>query len=254
MRTPSPISVSCLPEAVRNYLVYVVSSLGKSSTYGSPEARSAGFVSLYLPESDYFHAGGIISALGRDVLFGVLKPDHSVRIVLDYTASLNADGDNRIPPASVIGSDRVFFQGQGRGSARLFSPPARPQTIAEGSYLCLDMGSGGKMFPERRKGIMRMYGNDVRTDPRRITGFVRDISAISEEEYLRMDPPASLKTFPRDLFNANLEYSGIYEDGWVAESEFPGFGRTRESRDTCGAGNDSRVERLGRRFDAGGPH
>jgi hypothetical protein len=46
---------------------------------------------------------------------------------------------------------------------------------------------------------------------------MRDISLVSEEEYARLAPPCALASFPGDLLHPDLEYSGIYENGWVAE-------------------------------------
>ena len=65
---------------------------------------------------------------------------------------------------------------------------------------------------------MRLWGRKYVADNRRIAGFTRDISLMSSGQYDAIRPPSSVQTFPRDLKNKNLEYSGIYEDGWVAES------------------------------------
>jgi hypothetical protein len=53
-----------------------------------------------------------------------------------------------------------------------------------------------------------------------LTTFARDISLISQEDYLKLEPPASISKFPVDLANRSLEYSGIYEDGWISERAF----------------------------------
>lgn len=67
---------------------------------------------------------------------------------------------------------------------------------------------------------MELYGRDVPIDQRRLVGFGRDISLVSEEEYLTLAPPSQLLSFPADLTNPDLEYSGLYEDGWVSEAAF----------------------------------
>ncbi len=46
------------------------------------------------------------------------------------------------------------------------------------------------------------------------------ISAIDEGQFDAMRPPAMVSHFPADLRDTSLEYSGIYEDGWVSESSF----------------------------------
>ena len=76
---------------------------------------------------------------------------------------------------------------------------------------------------------MRLYGLDQVDDPRRFVGFARDISAISNEDYERLRPPAILEHFPADLSNPNLEYSGIYEDGWISENSYAVLEASRRS-------------------------
>src|SRR5205823_3303001 len=55
---------------------------------------------------------------------------------------------------------------------------------------------------------------------RRLVGFSRDISVISNEEYEALNAPSALQWFPSDLMHTDLQYSGIYEDGWIAESSY----------------------------------
>jgi hypothetical protein len=203
-------------ELVQNHLVFVSSKLG--TAYFSGADRT--FISLYQPENDLFFRTATMQAVGRDILFQILRPSPQIRLVLDYTASLNADGRNQIPPMSVIGNSRAFFGAEGRGSARLVSPPVEPQRVGSGTYVLVDMGRKGELFPDHRWGLMRWYGMDLPNDPRLIVGFGRDISAISEEEYQALRPPTYVAKFPDDLASLDLEYSGIYEDGWIGESSF----------------------------------
>jgi hypothetical protein len=75
-------------------------------------------------------------------------------------------------------------------------------------------------FPKNPKGLMLLYGRSIASDPRYLATFGRDISLISEAEYQAMKPPAAVSRFPSDLANRGLEYSGIYEDGWISERAF----------------------------------
>src|SRR5581483_8556775 len=104
------------------------------------------------------------------------------RVMLELTDSLNGDGENQVPPVSVIGAARRFFGAEGRGSARLFSPEVEPREVEGGVYFLVDMGTQGIRFPIKRAGLMRMWGTNIHLDFRRIAGFGRDISAISEDE------------------------------------------------------------------------
>jgi hypothetical protein len=218
-RARSAPDVRLVPsEDVRDHLVLVVSEFG-TSIY-SRAGRAEGLVAMYQLESDYFFRGTGMAAMGRDLLFQVLRPSKRFRIVLEYTATLKADSKNQIPPISVIGNERIPLGVEGRGSARLFSPPVEPQAVEQGQYVLLDMGVRGSVFPDRRWGLMRLYGMDLPNDPRHVVGFGRDISTISEEDYQALRPPRRLKNFPADLSNGDLEYSGMYEDGWIGESSF----------------------------------
>ena len=202
----------------RDQLLFVSSEFGRN--YTSVRSRSLGQVSMYQLEPDFFAPDKTMASMGRESLLRVLNPSPNLRIEFSYTASLNADHDNRIPPISVIGSQREFFAVAGRGSAHFFSPVVQPKAVEGGEYILLDMGTWGVRFPQRRTGLMRLYGGKIPVDLRRIAGFARNLSAVSEVEYQKMTAPSSIRTFPIDLFNRSLEYSGIYEDGWVAEASY----------------------------------
>jgi hypothetical protein len=211
-----------------NYLLFVASEFGNSS-YLAGKDGPAGRVSMYQVERDYFFPYASMVSLGRDSLFRILNATQPFRMTVEYTASLNADHDNRIPAASVIGDQRHIFSVEGRGSARLFSSPMEPQKIEGGEYVALDMGTWGWRFPEHRSMIMSLYGNQILSDQRKIVGFARDISLVSAVEYASLNAPTEIQAFPRDLGNKNLEYCGIYEDGWIAESSYAVLSRPEGS-------------------------
>jgi len=206
-------------EDIHNRLIEIDSARGQNSYPGTGK-RDSSRVALFDPEPDYFYTGRSMSAAGRFIQLQVLQPSERVRLELDYTASLKADGENAIAPAEAIGNDRVAFGAIGRGSARLYSPAVQTQTIGGRNYVAIDMGVDGNLFSERRTGLMRLYGTAIPLDSRKITGFVRDLSAVTEDRYLQLQAPSGVSHFPDDLANKNLEYSGIYEDGWVAEQSF----------------------------------
>ena len=181
-------------------------------------------------EPDPFDASRSFPSVGKLILFNVLNPTPKVRMVLDYTATLNADGDARIPKSRVIGKNDVEFQTVGRGSTRMISPPISPQVISGQSYVELYMGERTVEFREPRSAIMSLYGRDVRLDPRHITGFARNISLITESQYEALRPPAAVSRFPQDLYNQSLQYSGLYEDGWTSEHVFLAFRAGPHSR------------------------
>jgi hypothetical protein len=217
-RQPAPThgSIELLAsERVRNRLVFIASRLGQPYYTSDRE-----HVSLFKLEADYFRPSETMAGLGRYFLFYVVNPTGPFRVVIEYSASLMADGRNRIPPAAVIGDTRKPFAVYGRGSGRLFSPAIAPQMIDGWPYVALDLGAEGRRFPDRRSGLMRLYGRDVPLDDRELVGFGRDISIISDSDYHALAEPSAVASFPRDLFNKDLEYSGVYEDGWLAESSY----------------------------------
>src|SRR5438093_10147332 len=60
------------------------------------------------------------------------------------------------------------------------------------------------------------YRND-----RRPVGISRNISIITNEQYQKLERPSKIAEFPQDLSrNPGLEYSGVFEDGWVGPESF----------------------------------
>lgn len=205
---------------VHNHLVFTGSKI--SQEYYLPDSDvSAAYISLYQLEPDYFYPNRTLASIGRYFLFQILKPDPTVRVLLDMTTSLGPERGTPLPPAVAIGTERRAFPLVGRGGARVFSAPISPQMLGSSAYIGMDMGKTGRQFDEpERTGSMNLYGKIVPMDARRVVGFARDISIISEDEYRALQPPASLSRFPADLVAPDLEYSGIYEDGWLSEQAF----------------------------------
>jgi hypothetical protein len=197
---------------VRDYLTFIDTTLGSAPGPGVTRDR----VSLFQLERDPYARNGTMASVGRYLLFEIMNAPGPVRLVLDVTATLNADGSNRVPPVTAVGTRRVSFHSVGRGSARLVSDPIVPKVIEGVAYVGIDMGTRGSFFPQHRVGLMRLYGNDISTDTRRVVGFIRDISAIDASAVPR-STSAALARFPADLADPNVFYSGIYEDGWIGE-------------------------------------
>jgi hypothetical protein len=92
--------------------------------------------------------------------------------------------------------------------------------IAGQPYVLLDMGRDGRLFSPKRTGIQALYSASIPLDTRYLTSYVRDVSVVTDDDYRRLDVPAQLSRFPVDLRQPGLEYSGLYEDGWVGERSF----------------------------------
>ena len=116
-----------LPVAeARNHLVFVASERGMPYWAGGGKAMYA----LYQLENEpTFYRGSTMAGVGRHLLFQVLNPSETVRVVLELTSSYKSDGVNALPPAYAVGEHRLPVGLVGRGSARFVSPPLRPQMI-----------------------------------------------------------------------------------------------------------------------------
>ncbi len=202
-------------EKPRNHLVFVFSELGNHYYLG--ELKKIAFYQL---ENDPMFPGREFSGLGRHLLFMVLGTTPRPRVVLDLTTTVVKQFDSELPRPKILGrvNNEVAFVG--RGTGRVVSQPLDLMYIDDVPYFSIDMERNGRKFPYTPRGLMLLYGREVSPDRRWLTAFGRDISLISEEEYRSFKAPDHLKNFPADLANKHLEYSGIYEDGWISERAF----------------------------------
>jgi hypothetical protein len=208
------VARSCRDESP--LLAFVQSYLGQSFYL----ARKYSTISFFQLQPDYFFPGHTLSGFGRYVLFRALHPSPGTRLELSLTTTLRHDGRNRLPPAATVGSSRERLPIVGRGSARVYSAPLVFQEIDGGTYVMVDMGVGGRRTPVARPGLSGLYGSAVPLDPRYLTSYVRDVSLISPAAYRRLRVPMKITRFPRGLANPALEYSGIYEDGWIGNRSY----------------------------------
>lgn len=199
-------------ENPNNRLMFIHSELGNHYYLGYRNK-----ISFFQLENDPMFPGREFSGLGRHLLLRALGPTPHPRIVMELTATIVKQFDSNLPKPDVQGISLGFV---GRGTGRVVSRPIDLARIDGVPYLAIDMGRDGRQFTNPRRGLMLLYGREVPLDYRRLTTFGRDISLISEEDYQSFKAPASLQKFPADLANKHLEYSGIYEDGWISERSF----------------------------------
>lgn len=203
-------------ERIANHLIFTSSSLSQS--YYLPKNRER--VGFWGNEADYFQPGQSMAGVGRRLLFRVVNPTPRPHLLVELSATLAANGDNRLPPAVVVGADSRPVGLIGRGSARVYSDAITPQEALGQHFVGLDMTVDGSRFQTHRHGLMWLFGAGIELDPRRLVGFARDVSLVSDEDWRALKPPRQLSAFPRDLANKALEYSGLYEDGWMSETAF----------------------------------
>jgi len=203
---------------IKNFLAFVVSSRGQPFTL--PANHRA--VSFWQLEADPSFPGRTFAGFGRYALFQVIGSTPTVRVVLDFTTSplRTRSGSPSLPPAAAAGADRVRFPVVGSGSARVVSPPLRPKMIDGRPYIVLDMGRSGQFPLVPRPGLTGLWGKSVILDPRLLTSYIRDISLVTPAQYSRLRAPAAIRSIPAGLADPGLEYSGIYEDGWVGQTSY----------------------------------
>lgn len=203
-------------DELSNFLIFTNSTLGEH--YYLPLRPDD--IGYYETEPDYFVRGGAMAALGRFLVFRVHNPTSRVRLLLNITATLNHDGSSLLPEASVAGASWQPIGLVGRGSARVLSPPLQVLSAPSGSFLLLDLGDKFHQFKTPTAGLMGLYGTNYSLDYRQFTAFGRNIELVDADSYNENDKPQALRRFPADLADPRLEYSGIYEDGWVSEKAF----------------------------------
>lgn len=205
---------------VSNHLIFINSQKGLHYFTRDPYGTDPALIGFSHLEGDYYFNGKSFATVGQYLLFQIINPQPKSRVELNITTTLNADGNNSLPHAAVIGNKRTSFPLMGRGSAHVFSEPVTPQIINQFPYINIDMEQKGNRFPYVKKGLINLYNKQVLLDRRREVTFARDISLISDAQYNQLKAPNSVSYFPLDLGNPNLEYSGIYEDGWISENAF----------------------------------
>lgn len=207
-----------LEKDLKNRLVFIHSELGPHY-YSSARFKAAFFQREPEPVTKgevYFHG------TGRYNLFKILNPSEKIRVLVDFTRTpLGGDRYGLPTKAVVVGEDDYPLGFVGSGSARVVSPPIKPEMFEQQAYITLDFADQIRPIAKRKTGLMSLWGEKFNLDDRRLVGFTRDISIITDEEYQKLERPARISQFPQDLSRyPGLEYSGMFEDGWVGPESF----------------------------------
>ncbi len=204
------------PGAARNHLIFMPTDKG-AHYYGY--SWNVPVVVNHM-ENDPMFPGRQFSGLGRYFLFMVVNPSPRPRLVVEMTSTVMKHFESALPKPFVGGTSRQQMGFIGRGSGRVVSAPIDLTMIEGVPFFAFDMGRDARPTPFTKSGLMSLFGNSINPDERRLTVYGRDISLIGDDEYRDMVPPSELSHFPDDLGNRSLEYSGIYEDGYISEESF----------------------------------
>ncbi|HEX3730702.1 MAG TPA: hypothetical protein VHV47_12905, partial [Opitutaceae bacterium] len=207
-----------LESQVKDRLVFIHSELSPHY-YSSARFKAAFFQREPEPITHgkvYFHG------TGRFTLFRIIHPSPRLRVMIDFTRTSLGAGRTLLPAhAIVVGEDNYPLPFVGYGSARIVSPIIQPEYFEQSPYITIDFGEAGRPIETAKQGLMRLWGLQYNLDDRHLVGFTRDISILTDEEYLALPRPTRIGDFPGDLFRyPGLEYSGLYEDGWVASDAY----------------------------------
>ncbi len=207
-----------LESQVHDRLVFIHSALGPHY-YSSARTRASFFQREKEPIT---HGKVSFHGTGRYTLFEIIHPSPHLRLMVDFTRTpLGSDRTYLPQHAKVIGNDYYHVPFVGYGSARVVTPVISPEKFEQESYIMLDFGEDPQPIPTRKPGLMSLWGRKYNLDDRRLVGFTRDISVLTDEEYLALPRPTRIGNFPDDLSKyPGLEYSGLYEDGWVSRDAY----------------------------------
>jgi hypothetical protein len=198
--------------SVHNRVLFVHSWLGNHYYLG--DRRRIGF---FQQEADVFAPGRQFNAIGRFLLLRIENASPKVYLRISATRTL-ITGRTAWNPASIVrGTSDLPLGAVGNGAFNLFVGPIAPETFDGAHYVALDFQEIPRQLFDYRPGLKGLYHRRVLLDYRRILGWARDISAVSEDEYAKLQPPRAISRFPADLATADtLEFSGAYEDGWLS--------------------------------------
>ncbi len=170
-------------------------------------------------EKDPMSISNVFVGIGRYHLYDILNFENNSELLLEITASYNKDKLYKLPTLSILGSTKKEINLVGNGSARVLVNNIEPQKINNSTLLGIDFGYDGNYFKNKEQIGYKLFNNQILQDPKKISLFARNISLINRKKVndIFLNAPQYIKSFPKDLANENLIYSGIFEDGWVAD-------------------------------------
>jgi len=199
--------------AVSNRISFIHSDRGNQYYLGDRRR-----ISYFQQEGDYYGNRTGFNGIGQFMLLRIEKPSSHIYLRVSATKTLMGNGNNTWDTgAKVLGKSTVKLGAVGSGAINLIAGPITPFVLNGVSYIALDFNQPAIAMPSHRHGIKAFYNSSINLDYRRLVAYCRDISALSPEEVSAINRPRGLGNFPADIVMAKgLEYSGIYEDGWIS--------------------------------------
>ena len=201
------------PGEVKNRLAFIHSEKGNQYYLGDRRK-----ISYFQQEDDYFGNHSYFNGIGQFMLLRIENPSPMIYLRISATKTLMGNGHTAWSPgAAILADNRLSLGAVGSGAINLIVGPLKPVWLDGEAYVAIDFNQTAISLPTRRTWLKALYNSNINLDYRRLVGFGRDISALSPEEFNTLDRPRGLGRFPADIVSARgLEYSGIYEDGWIS--------------------------------------
>jgi len=202
---------------IQNRLSFVHSSKGQHY-YGGVK----GTISFSQGEEDPYKTTSFCYGIGSYFLFQVINPAKPIWVRMSISRTLQGKGRTELPQTGMLGAqENMPLPFLGNGAANLYVGPFSPFRRGDSDLFAVDLNLPPEYFPNKRSGMMKLFGKDIILDSRKIIGLARDFSVVSDAEYHGLSRPKTLDRFPEQLVSdEGLEYSGFYEDGWVSPRAF----------------------------------
>jgi hypothetical protein len=194
----------------RPFVVFRASSVGG---YGASDSVR----SLFGQESDFALPKEFFAGIGRYLLLETLSTSASpIQLRVSVTRTPLGGADSQLRSIRIFGEgEAVEIAASGSGALDLVSPPVRPCVVQGRTFVLVDFGETQKMS----KAAPYLYGLlkvEYSPDPRETTGFLRDISLAPSAPASSSDGEVEFD-WSFGKFDANFEFSGLYEDGWISD-------------------------------------
>ncbi len=195
--------------------------------------------SFYLLESDFFNTSNSWSGFGQYSVISIINTvsdSISLRISLSTTTlpvstlpMIKVYGFNGQNPYLAASCDLTQFIG-----ASVIYLPIKTIGREEASPFIIDFGLPQSISNKPPQGLMRLFGSEINIDNRKVSTFVRDISAFDR---LNHAPHNDVKTTwfkEQNLAHKKIflrSFAGSTEDGWTGKKFKFEIERTQTSED-----------------------
>jgi hypothetical protein len=201
----------------QNTLIFVNSSQGQSySNFGTNVSKA----SIFQPELNPMQPQTFMQGIGKDLLFEVVNPSESPVLIFAGTNTVIQQYLREFLPTYVYSKELKKLPLVGRGSMRVEMPLRNLLRVNGRSYFQIHVGTNLSKFPSTDSLISKIYGQNIQIDNRKLSLFLTNISVLDQSQLEKIAAPSAVSTFPNDLKETQLVYSGVYEDGWIGSNSY----------------------------------